>query len=59
MQPIQKQPLLRILLFFDATVSRKNDGVSAYETVLTTSSAPPASGDLVLAGQKAIYVGLN
>ncbi len=44
---------------FDATVSWENDGVSAYETVLTTSSAPPASGDLVFAGQKAIYVGLS
>ncbi|WP_106915434.1 hypothetical protein [Chryseobacterium aurantiacum] len=45
--------------FFDATVSWENDGVSAYETVLTTSSAPPASGDLVFTGQKAIYVGLS
>lgn len=44
---------------FDATVSWENDGVSAYETVLTTSSAPPASGDWVFAGQKAIYVGLS
>jgi len=44
---------------FEATVSWENDGVSAYETVLTTSSVPPASGELAIAGQKAIYVGLS
>lgn len=44
---------------FDATVSWENDGISAYETVLTTSSTHPASGDLVFAGQKAIYIGLS
>ncbi|WP_454045319.1 hypothetical protein [Chryseobacterium sp. Marseille-Q8038] len=44
---------------FEATVSWENDGVSAYETVLTTSYVPPASGELVIAGQKAIYVGLS
>jgi len=44
---------------FDATVTWENDGVSVYEIVLTTSSAPPASGELVLTGQKAIYIGLS
>lgn len=44
---------------FEATISWENDGVSAYETALTTSSTPPASGELVIAGQKAIYVGLS
>ncbi|WP_312509077.1 hypothetical protein [Chryseobacterium culicis] len=44
---------------FDAAVSWENDGISAYETVLTTSSAPPASGELAVAGQKAVYIGLS
>ncbi|WP_276966069.1 hypothetical protein [Chryseobacterium sp.] len=44
---------------FDAAVSWDNDGVSAYETVLTISSAPPASGQLAMTGQKAVYTGLS
>ncbi|MGE8431321.1 hypothetical protein [Chryseobacterium joostei] len=44
---------------FDATVSWENDGISLYETVLTTSSAPPASGELATTGQKVIYIGLS
>lgn len=44
---------------FDATVTWENDGVSIYETVLTTSPAPPASGEQVISGQKAVYIGLS
>ncbi|MEF9479064.1 hypothetical protein OWR28_16245 [Chryseobacterium sp. 1B4] len=44
---------------FDATVTWESDGVSIYETVLTTSPVPPASGEQVISGQKAVYIGLS
>lgn len=42
---------------FEAKVSWENDGVSTYEAALTTSSAPPVSGDFTASGH--VYSGLS